>query len=120
MEFVVVVWQVTLLVEVTFANVETFGVVSVTFVVIIAEVLDTVDYYPFVELGIAVVPVVSMMLCMVFAVARLGLDGVLHNLARDDCVAFAIQAVDQLGEIGFVAEKLKAVDVESVQYRLGA
>lgn len=62
MEFVVVVLQVTLLVVVTFVNVATFGVVAVTFVVIIAEmVLDTVDYYPFVELGIAVAVVVLMM-----------------------------------------------------------
>lgn len=60
-EFVVMVWQVTSLVVETFVNVATFGVVAVTFVVIIEEtVLDTVDYYPFVELGTAVVAVASM------------------------------------------------------------
>lgn len=60
-EFVVMVWQVTLLVAVTFVNVATFGVVEVTFVAIIGEmVLDTVDYFPFVELGIAVALVASM------------------------------------------------------------
>lgn len=58
---VVMVWQVTLLVVETFVNVATFGVVAVTFVVIIEEmVLDTVDYFPFVELGIAVVVAASM------------------------------------------------------------
>lgn len=61
-EFVVMVWLVTLPVEVTFVNVATFGVVAVTFVAIIEEmVLDTEDCYPFVELGIAAVgTVVSM------------------------------------------------------------
>lgn len=60
-EFVVMVWQVTLLVAVTFVNVATFVVVGVTFVAIIGEmVLDTVDYFPFVELGIAVALVASM------------------------------------------------------------
>lgn len=62
---------------------------------------------------------------MVFAVARLGLDGVLHSLARADCVAFVNQAAGQLDEqFGFVvvavAEKLKAVDVERSQLRQDA
>jgi hypothetical protein len=57
-EFAVLVWRATLLVVVTFANAATFGVVAVTFEVTVAEMaLDTVDYYPFVELGIAVVVV---------------------------------------------------------------
>lgn len=55
------------------------------------------------------------------AAEQLGLDGVLRNLVQDDYVAFADRAVDQLdGPIGFVVEKLKAVDVDWVQQRQDA
>jgi hypothetical protein len=57
----------------------------------------------------------------VFVVGQLGLDGVLHNLERDDCEAFEARVVDQLDvQIGFVVVKLKAVDVDWVQHRLDA
>lgn len=58
-EFAVMVWRATSLAGATFVNVVTFEEVAVTFVVIIEEMaLDTVDCYPFVELGIAVVAVI--------------------------------------------------------------
>lgn len=52
---------------------------------------------------------------MVFAVNHFGLDGVLHNLALDDYVAFVDRAVDQIDFVAVVVETLKVIDVDWVQ-----